>query len=160
VITAPVTTPQAAPRLTPMAERPVVVLPASPALSPLPQAQAPVQIQVPAQVPALAQPAATSASAARPRLADEEVTLLLERAQRLIREQRDVTAARQFLIRAEQGGSARAAYQLAETFDPAMLDSWNIRGVKPDVPRARILYGRALDGGVAEARARLDRLPN
>jgi TPR repeat protein len=47
---------------------------------------------------------------------------------------------------------------LAETYDPNMLAAWGIRGVAPDVPKAKALYGEALDLGNARARQRLDAL--
>jgi hypothetical protein len=132
--------PAAAPQAAPVAE-----------VAPPPRSEPP---QIVAALPPAAQPAPTP----RPRISSEEALLLIERAERALREQRDVIAARQFLQRAEQGGHARAAFMLAETFDPAILNALGVRGVRPDPARARALYEQAQAGGVTEAAARLERL--
>ena len=49
-------------------------------------------------------------------------------------------------------------FALAETFDPNMLAAWGTRGVSADVIRAKSLYLRARDLGVARAQMRLDQL--
>lgn len=94
----------------------------------------------------------------RPQVTLEEAERLMERAERALREHRDVTGARQFLIRADQSGHPRAAFLLAETFNQQVLEGWRAWGARPDHPRARELYERALAGGIAEARERLGAL--
>ena len=44
---------------------------------------------------------------------------------------------------------------LAETYDPACLAKWKVIGIASDVDRARALYERAMNGGVAEAATRV-----
>jgi hypothetical protein len=67
----------------------------------------------------------------------------------------DIAAARALLERPARDGYAQAIFALAETYDPRMLTQWGVRGLKGDLGRARVLYGEALKGGVAEARDRL-----
>ncbi len=78
---------------------------------------------------------------------------LIERAETLLRDL-DISGARLVLERALDAGSSRAAFLLAQTYDPKMLVQWRVRGAVPDTARARDLYGRALAAGIAEAGAR------
>ena len=80
---------------------------------------------------------------------------LLNRAQALL-QNRDISGARLVLEKAVSLGSAKAASQLAETFDPSILDRWQVRGITGDPSKsqelhklARILELRA--SGVASA---------
>ncbi|RDI60774.1 hypothetical protein [Microvirga subterranea] len=80
---------------------------------------------------------------------------LLNRAQALL-QNRDISGARLVLEKAVSLGSAKAASQLAETFDPSILDRWQVRGITGDQSKsqelhklARILELRA--SGVASA---------
>jgi hypothetical protein len=79
---------------------------------------------------------------------------LMTRARQLI-QQGNISAARNMLERAVEGGNARALFALAETYDPNMLSTWGTVGIQGDVAKARELYGRALAGGVEDANARL-----
>jgi hypothetical protein len=69
----------------------------------------------------------------------------------------DISGARLLLERAVELGSARAAYLLAQTYDPRILDEWRIKGVRGDPAKAAEYYVRAQAGGVAEAGDRLPR---
>jgi len=51
-----------------------------------------------------------------------------------------------------------ATFVLAETFDPNILAATGTREVRAEVERARMLYGKALAGGVEAARNRLQGL--
>jgi TPR repeat protein len=75
---------------------------------------------------------------------------LLQRAEALL-ENRDVSGARLVLERAVALGSARAAYRLAQTYDPRVLDAWGTLGMRGDPARARELYAQAAAGGIREA---------
>ncbi|MET0531908.1 MAG: hypothetical protein ABW003_26850 [Microvirga sp.] len=86
--------------------------------------------------------------------APAEIAGLRKRASELI-EVGDIGAARLLLERAASGNDGAALFALAETYDPAMLTQWRVRGVWPDAERARALYQRALDRGVAQAQERL-----
>jgi hypothetical protein len=79
---------------------------------------------------------------------------LLLRAQKLIADG-DISGARLMLERALADGSDRAAFQLAETYDPRMLLEWRVVGLLANSTRARELYGIAADRGVTAARERL-----
>ena len=104
--------------------------------------------------------AATSVqqSALPAREPDVGAALLLEGRQLI--ENGDVAGARQVLTRAieTQPVKPEALFALAETFDPNMLAAWGARAVTADVPRARALYAKSLDGGLEKASARLGAL--
>jgi TPR repeat protein len=69
-----------------------------------------------------------------------------------------VAIARQFFLRAAQGGLARGALLLAATYDPRELARWGVQGVLPNLPEARKWYERARELGAPEAEERLARL--
>jgi hypothetical protein len=70
----------------------------------------------------------------------------------------DVAGAREMLAAAEDGSQGLVSFALAETYDPNMLAAWGTRGVAGDIARARALYRKALDLGVASAYGRLEAL--
>ena len=82
--------------------------------------------------------------------------LLAQAAQRI--EVGDVTAARELLIGANDGEQGAILFSLAETYDPNMLAAWGTRGMVADAVKARALYRKALDLGIARAQNRLDAL--
>jgi TPR repeat protein len=84
--------------------------------------------------------------------------MLITRAMALI-DNRDISSARLLLERAMAEGSAEAAFHLAETFDPRMLEAWRVIGPVGDPAKARHLYEQAASAQVAEARERLAGLP-
>ena len=67
----------------------------------------------------------------------------------------DIAGARLLLERAAAGSDPSALMALAETYDPSMLAKWGARGLKADAGKARALYQRAAESGIAEARARV-----
>jgi hypothetical protein len=119
---------------------------------PAAQAAPPEPAAPPAARVAEAKP--TEARAAEPRSALDE--LLANAARRI--EAGDVTGAREVLAGSEAGVQGPAVFALAETYDPNMLAAWGTRGVGSDVARARALYAKALNMGVARAQSRLDAL--
>jgi len=86
-----------------------------------------------------------------------EIARLMARANALVA-QRDIASARIVLQRAVDLGSAKAAFALAETYDPIVLDAWRTFGTLGDVARAKQLYAKAQAGGVQEAQDRLNAL--
>ena len=106
------------------------------------------------KVAAVSERTAPTAAASRSP-ADEQK--LLARANALLR-QSDISSARQLLELALARGSARAAFMLAETYDPPVLESWRARGVTGDPARARDLYQRAKAGGIDDADERIKAL--
>ncbi|WP_314957517.1 hypothetical protein [Bradyrhizobium cosmicum] len=131
-----------------------------PSASPRPSAPAPPAAQVTTgaalPVPASKLIVATersSAASALPRPpADEQ--RLLARASALLR-QADINGARRLLEYILGYGSAQAAFMLAETYDPHVLQSWDARGVASDSAKARDLYERAQAGGIHDAEGRI-----
>jgi hypothetical protein len=76
----------------------------------------------------------------------------------LLLDQGHIGAARNMLDRAAEMGSAEALFWLAETYDPLLLSARKTFGTRSDIAMARELYGKALAGGVNEAKVRLEAL--
>ena len=72
----------------------------------------------------------------------------------------DITSARLLLERAANAQDANAAFLLAQTFDPAVLGTQDIRSINADPATARDWYQKAAQLGSAEARQRLTQLQN
>lgn len=70
----------------------------------------------------------------------------------------DILGAREVLAASDSPTSGPVTFALAETYDPNMLAAWGARGVSADVVKARSLYFKARDLGVARAQMRLDQL--
>jgi hypothetical protein len=111
---------------------------------------APIEIRPPPQVPVIATEQLIDRNKAR---VDE---LLAQSAQRI--DSGDITGAREMLEGADDGGQGAVSFALAETYDPNMLAAWGTRGVTADAAKARALYHKAFDLGVAQAEKRLDAL--
>ncbi|HEV2564594.1 MAG TPA: hypothetical protein VGU19_05885 [Microvirga sp.] len=136
----------------PPRQPPSVVIAALPdGIGPLPLGTAAVP-PVKAEPPAAAEPGGTAP--AEPPKADERLIL---RAEELFRKG-DVSGARLLLERALDGGNARAAFLLAETFDPNVLSRLGVMGIRGDPAKARELYGRARAMGMAKAGERMEAL--
>jgi hypothetical protein len=82
--------------------------------------------------------------------------LVQEARQRI--ERGDVAGARDLLANADTDRSGVVLFTLAETYDPNMLAAWGMRGISPDIDKAKGLYSAALSLGYAAARQRLDAL--
>src|SRR5215207_6205125 len=80
--------------------------------------------------------------------------VLLARANSLLKDG-DISGARLLLERAVQTGSSRAAFQLAESYDPRQLSRWRAHGIRGDWATAQALYLRAHEGGIMEAKDRI-----
>jgi hypothetical protein len=72
--------------------------------------------------------------------------------------QGNISIARLYFLRAAEMGLPTAALKMAETHDPSALVGVNVHGLVPDPIEARKWYERALELGVPEAEARLQRL--
>jgi hypothetical protein len=111
---------------------------------------------------AAAAPAAPSAPAPAPaarRLDADELAMLLKRAQGLI-DLGDFPGARLLLERAADAHEARAAFILAQTYDPAVLGTADSRSVTPNPEAARLWYQKAAEFGSPEAQQRLAQMQN
>jgi len=82
---------------------------------------------------------------------------LVARADDLLRSG-DVSGARLLLERSLANGNARAAFLMAETFDPNVLSRLGVLGIRGDVAKAQEFYARARELGVAQAEERLEAL--
>jgi hypothetical protein len=125
-----------------------------PSIAPPSAPQAPTKAPTSdARQPTNAAPQPTAA----PEPGNPQAVRLIARANLLL-EQGNIGAARNMLDRAAEMGSTEALFWLAETYDPRLLSARQTYGTQSDVAKARDLYGKALAGGVGEAKARLEAL--
>ncbi|QPF92012.1 hypothetical protein [Bradyrhizobium commune] len=113
------------------------------------QAQAPGPVAAP---PAPPQPPAKTLDA-------DTLAGLMTRAKGLIGVG-DIAAARLLLERAANANDATAALLLAQTYDPTVLGTRDIRSVSADASAARDWYQKAMALGSTEAKQRLAQLSN
>jgi hypothetical protein len=106
-------------------------------------------------------PAAVAAPAAPPvrRLDPDELAALLKRAKGLIAIG-DIAPARLLLERAADAQEASAALMLAQTYDPAVLGTQDMRSITPDPAMARDWYQQAARLGSLDAKQRLAQMQN
>jgi len=148
----------------PAERRDTVVLRPQPAPQVAPQpAPAPV-VTAPAVAPTTvsttSEPTATPASASTPgarQLDAKEVAALMRRAEELMANG-DLAPARLLLQRVAETKNARAAYQLATTYDPVTMKKFGNISVVPDPALAQLWYQRARDWGSTDASGRLEAL--
>ena len=86
-----------------------------------------------------------------------EIASFLTRAQDLIAAG-DLQSARLLLRRAAEAQNARAAFALAQTYDPAVLKQYGASAPPAEVATARNWYERARDWGSPDAQRQLDAL--
>jgi hypothetical protein len=110
------------------------------------------------RVPAVAAPPTAATPPARKLDADELATLLT-RAKGLLAAG-DIPPARLLLERAADAQESGAALMLAQTYDPDVLGTQDIRNITPDPATARTWYQRAAQLGSAAAQRRLSQLQN
>jgi hypothetical protein len=73
----------------------------------------------------------------------------------------DLAGARAIFLRlAQDDGDSRAAFLLAETYDPISLAKHQLLPPDSDLEKARLWYRRASERGSREANSRLERLAN
>jgi hypothetical protein len=105
-----------------------------------------------------APPLAPAATRSPARLIDkEELASLLKRGRYLL-SIGDIAPARLLLERAADAHDASAAFDLAGTYDPAVLTRSHVSGIAPDLAMARMWYEKALNLGHSEAQQRLAKL--
>ena len=93
------------------------------------------------------------------RLAADELAALLKRAKGLIAIG-DIASARLLLERAADAQEAGAALLLAQTYDPAVLGTQDMRSITPDPAKARDWYQKAAQFGSLDAKQRLTQMQN
>jgi hypothetical protein len=125
---------------------------AAPAPAPL-SAISPVAVLPPAAPPAVAVP--QPARQADP----EEMANLMQRAKSFLTSG-DLMSARLLLERAAEMQVADAALLLAQTYDPDVLGTADVRNTTPEPAKARAWYQKAAQLGSADAQRRLAQLPN
>jgi hypothetical protein len=103
-------------------------------------------------------PVAVAAPPAR-HLDPDELATLLKRAKGLI-EIGDIAPARLLLERAADAQAASAALLLAQTYDPAVLGTQDMRSITPDPAMARNWYQKAAQFGSLDAQQRLAQMQN
>jgi hypothetical protein len=89
----------------------------------------------------------------------QEVKLLTDRGKQFF-EVGDLIAARILFMRAANAGDAAAAVAMGATYDPVILADRGVRGVAPDLDKARSWYERAEEMGSPEGPRRLEMLAN
>jgi len=132
------------------------------------QNHAPAPSSPAATAPATASPfppplAAAPAAAPQPqarRMDPDELASLMQRARGFLATG-DFMSARLLLERAaDDGQEADAALLLAQTYDPDVLGTSDVRNITPEPAKARAWYQKAAQLGSADAQRRLAQLPN
>jgi hypothetical protein len=93
------------------------------------------------------------------RLSADELAILMKRAKSLIAVG-DIAPARLLLERAADAQEASAALLLAQTYDPAVLGTQDMRSITPDPAAARSWYEKAARFGSLDAQQRLAQMQN
>jgi TPR repeat protein len=70
----------------------------------------------------------------------------------------DIVSARRFFERAYRLGNERAARPLARTYDPLVLNSLGVKGLKADPAKALTWYAKARSAGQEEVAADIEAL--
>ena len=91
------------------------------------------------------------------RLDREEIAYLLKRGEELVAVG-ELGPARLVLRRAAEAGDPNAAFALATTYDPTLLEALRVIGVAPDTAMARAWYEKAKEFGSTDASRRLELL--
>ena len=99
-------------------------------------------------------PNSQATSAPLRRLDREEIAHLLKRGEELVAAG-ELGPARLVLRRAAEAGHPNAAFALAITYDPVLLEARRVIGVAPDIAMARAWYEKAKEFGSADASRRL-----
>jgi hypothetical protein len=124
--------------------------------------QAALQNQTPAaapQVAAVAPVAAVLPPVPVRRMDAAELATLMQRAKGFL-EAGDLPAARLLLERAADAQDVNAVLLLAQTYDPDVLGTSDVRNIVPEPAKARTWYQKAAQLGSADAQRRLAQLPN
>jgi hypothetical protein len=115
-----------------------------------PEVRAPEPVAAPTPLP--------PAPAAR-RMDPDELAALMKRARGLV-ETGDISSARLLLERAADAQEASAALLLAQTYDPAVLGTQDLRSITADPAMARGWYQKAAQFGSRDAQQRLAQMLN
>ena len=89
----------------------------------------------------------------------EEFATMMKRAKDLLAIG-DIPPARLLLERAAKASEPTAALMLAQTYDPEVLRTFDVRNIVPEPAKARRWYERAAQLGSTDAQRRLAQMPN
>lgn len=130
--------------------------------------QSALQSRAPTAAPAVVPPQVVAPVAVAPppppapearRMDADELATLMKRAKESL-SAGDIPVARLLLERAADGQDGSAALMLAQTYDPAVLGTSDVRNITPEPDKARAWYQRAAQLGSADAQRRLAQLQN
>ncbi len=134
----------------------------APVAPPPPAVAAPAPAPVAAPPMAALSPPAAPAPVAPPairRMDPDELASLMQRAKGFLATG-DLMSARLLLERAADAQEVDAALMLAQTYDPDVLGTSDVRNIVPEPAKARAWYQKAAQLGSADAQRRLAQLPN
>ncbi|HLZ01477.1 MAG TPA: hypothetical protein VKR55_04915 [Bradyrhizobium sp.] len=131
------------------------------------QSRAPAPVAAPqAATPPLAAvspvavvPPAPAPAPAVPRMDPDELATLMQRAKGFL-DTGDLPSARLLLERAAEAKDVNATLLLAQTYDPDVLGTSDVRNIVPEPAKARAWYQKAAQLGSADAQRRLAQLAN
>ena len=115
-------------------------------------AAATVAAPMAALAPAVAAPPAR-------RIDPDQLASMMQRARSMLAVG-DITSARLLLERAAEAPDANAALMLAQTYDPQVLGTSDVRNIVAEPAKARAWYQKAAQLGSTDAQRRLAQLPN
>jgi len=129
--------------------------------------QSALQSQAPATAAPVAAPMAALPTVVAPAVAapparhidPDEFATLMQRAKAMLAVG-DISSARLLLERAAEAPDANAALMLAQTYDPQVLGTSDVRSIVPEPAKARAWYQKAALLGSADAQRRLAQLAN
>jgi len=121
-----------------------------------PQAATPLLAAV---SPVAVVPPAPAAAPAVPRMDPDELATLMQRAKGFL-DTGDLPSARLLLERAAEAQDLSATLLLAQTYDPDVLGTSDVRNIVPEPAKARAWYQKAAQLGSADAKRRLAQLAN
>jgi hypothetical protein len=116
-------------------------------------------VRIQAHAPTASSAKNTAAGESARHIDPAELAALIKRGEELA-SSGDISAARLLLQRAAEAHNARAAFELAETYDSTVTGQAGAGGARPDLALAKAWYERARDWGSSGATRQLEALAN
>jgi TPR repeat protein len=129
------------------------------AVAATPAAAAPSRVEIASAYQSALQSRPPVATAPIKSIDPDTMAAMMKRAMSLL-EAGDIPPARLLLERAADAQEASAAFLLAQTYDPAVLGTPDMRSIAADPAAARGWYEKAAQLGSADAQARLSQMQN
>jgi TPR repeat protein len=126
------------------------------------QSRAPATVPPSVTAPVAVAPVTVAPPQAAPqarKMDADELATLMKRARESLAAG-DIPVARLLLERAADGQDSAATLMLAQTYDPAVLGTSDVRNIAPEPDKARAWYQRAAQLGSADAQRRLAQMQN